>query len=78
MAKNGFISAMDNLSWIVKIILCLPVLDIIWAIYRIVKGYTAKDTVMLIVGILWIIPGAAILWLVDLICMIVNKKLLLA
>ena len=40
MAKNGFVSAMDGLSKIVKIILCLPFLNIIWAIYRIVKGAT--------------------------------------
>lgn len=78
MAKNGFISAMDDLPLIVKIILCIPALDIIWAIYRIIKGVSTKNTLMLIIGILWIIPGAAFLWLVDLISIILTGKLLLA
>lgn len=78
MAKNGFISAMDDLPLIVKIILCIPALDIIWAIYRIVKGYTQKNIIMLVVGILWIIPGVAFGWLIDIISMIVWGKLLLA
>ena len=78
MAKNGFISAMDDLPWIVKIILCIPALDIIWGIYRIVKGYTTKNGFMLLIGILWIIPGAPILWLIDIVCMILGKRLLFA
>lgn len=78
MAKNGFISAMDDLPLIVKIILCIPALDIIWAIYRIIKGVSTKNTLMIIIGILWIIPGAAFLWLVDLISIILTGKLLLA
>ena len=32
------IKAFDILPKIVKILLALPVLDIVWAIYRIVKG----------------------------------------
>ena len=32
MAKNGFISAMDSMPWIVKLIVCIPALDIDWAI----------------------------------------------
>lgn len=68
--KNGFVAAMDNLPWIVKLILCLPVLDIIWAIYRIIKGATAGKVLTLVFGILWIIPGSVICWLLDLICTI--------
>ena len=78
MAKNGFISFLDDLPFIVKIILCIPALDIIWAAYRIVKGVTTKNVFILVVGILWIIPGAAFLWLVDLISILLTGKLLLA
>lgn len=67
MAKSGFVSAMDGLPFIVKLILCIPALDIVWAIYRIVKGVSTNNVVMIVVGILWIIPGIAIGWLVDLI-----------
>lgn len=74
MAKNGFISAMDSLPWIVKIILCIPVLDIVWAVYRIVKGATEKKTLTLVFGILWIIPGSVICWIIDLVTTIIFKK----
>ncbi len=69
--KNGFVAAMDGLPWLVKILLCIPVFDIVWAVYRIVKGVSKKDTLMVIVGILWIIPGAVFCWLIDLICTLV-------
>lgn len=74
MAKNGFVSAMDDLPWIVKLIFCLPVLNWIYGIYRIVKGLSKNDVLMWVVGILWIIPGSFICWLIDLICVIVYKK----
>ena len=73
-----FIKSMDKLPLLLKIILCIPALDIIWAVYRIVKGITKDSLLQLIVGILWIVPGAAFLWIVDIICMIVNGKLPLA
>ncbi len=74
MAKNGFIAAMDNLPWIAKLILCIPMLNFIWGIYRIVKGATQSKGLILIAGILWIIPGGVICWLVDLITTILSGK----
>ena len=71
---KGFVKAMDKLPWIVKLILCIPALDIIWAIYRIVKGAATGNVLTLVVGILWIVPGAVICWLVDLISVIVYKR----
>ena len=74
MAKNGFVKVMDDLPWIVKIILCIPALDIIWGIYRIIKGASQGNMLMLVFGILWIIPGAVICWLIDLITTIFAGK----
>ncbi len=65
--KSGFVGAMDSLPLWAKILLCLPVLDIVWAVYRIIKGATENNVLMLIFGILWIIPGSVICWLVDII-----------
>lgn len=65
--KNGLVAAMDSLPWVVKLILCIPALDIVWAVYRIVKGVSKHSTLMVVIGILWIIPGIAIGWLFDLI-----------
>lgn len=69
-----FVKAMDGLPWILKLILCIPALNIVWAVYRIVKGLSTKNTLMLIIGILWIIPGAVFCWLIDLICTIFSGK----
>ena len=72
---KGFIKAIDNLPWIVKLLLCLPVVDIIWAIYRIVKGAATSNIIMLVAGILWIVIGGVVLWVVDLVCMILGKHI---
>lgn len=68
------VKSFDNLPWLVKLLLCLPVLNIAWAIYRICKGADTKNTLMLVVGILWIFVGSTVLWLVDLVCTIIYKK----
>ena len=68
------VKAFDNLPWIVKLILCLPVLNIAWGIYRICKGINEKNTLMLVIGILWIIPGSVLCWVIDFVSTIVWKK----
>ena len=69
--KGGFVAAIDSLPWIAKFLLCLPVLNIVYGIYRIVKGCQKGNGLMILVGILWIIPFAEITWLIDLICTII-------
>jgi len=70
---ESFIKAIDELPFAVKVILCLFGLDIVWAIYRIVKGVAKKDNFLLIVGIIWIIGAVSIAWLIDLVTVILNK-----
>lgn len=71
---KDIVKAFDDMPWILKLVLCLPVLDIAWAIYRIVKGVQEKKISTLIAGILWIIPGSVVCWLVDFICTICWKR----
>ena len=68
-----FIKAVDNLPWIVKIILALPGIDLVWAIYRIIKGIEKNDVVLIVIGIIWIIGGCTITWLWDLITTLLYK-----
>ena len=58
--------------WI-KIIFALPGLDVIWAIFRIIKGTTKKDLAMVLIGVAWILLGWALLWIVDIVTIIINK-----
>ncbi|MBR6737722.1 MAG: hypothetical protein IKL82_05115 [Clostridia bacterium] len=69
-----FIKEMDNLPLLVKLILCIPAIDIIWAVYRIVKGVVKGSIVQIIIGILWIAPGVAFAWLIDLIAILLTGK----
>ena len=71
---KDLVKAFDKLPWLVKLLFCLPALDILWGIYRICKGVATKNTLMLVIGILWIVPGCAICWIVDLVSVIVYKK----
>jgi len=70
------ISALDNLPWVIKIIFCLPALNVIWAIYRILKGAVESDPVKILIGILWIPLGATALWILDLVFVLAKKPLL--
>ncbi len=64
---------MDSLPQIVKILLALPGLDLLWAIYRICK----KDSIPnLILGIVWVFAGTSITWILDLIFLILGKPVL--
>ena len=75
---KSFISAFDNLPKIVKIILALPGLDIVWAIYRIVKGIAYKNNVTLIAGTVWLLVGWAITWILDIVTLVTKDTLLFA
>lgn len=76
--KNDFLKLIDNLPWIAKLILCIPVLNIVWAIYRIVKGVTQNNTVSLVAGIVWIFGACTITWILDLIFVATDKQPLFA
>jgi hypothetical protein len=72
-----FVQWMDDLPLITKVIFCLPFLHIFWGIYRIVKGSELKNTGLIVVGIIWIIPGGWFLWLVDLVTTLMFGKSIL-
>lgn len=71
----GLVKSFDNLPWIVKLILALPFIDgIAWGIYRVAKGISKNNMTLIIIGVIWIILGMAILWIVDLVTIILYKK----
>lgn len=72
----GFIKWMDKQSRLVKILFCLPIVDILWAIYRIVGCFTGEfKIVRFILAIIWLLLGGEILWLLDLICILVTNHI---
>ena len=76
--KNPLIALVDDLPWIAKLILCLPALNIVWAIYRIIKGATQNNMITLVVGIIWIFGACTLTWLLDLFCVLTKRPLFFA
>ena len=64
---------LDSLPWIAVLLLVIFVDGIYGGIYRITKG----DMLGIVAGIVWIVTGGVfgIGWLIDLITVIVHKKI---
>lgn len=71
---KDFIVTMDGLSKLAKIVLAIPFLDIIWVIYRLIRSIDKNDTLGIILAVILIIIGIPFLWLIDIICIIINNK----
>lgn len=55
---------MDSLPFWLKIVFALPGIDgIMYGLYRIFKG----DTPNIILGVVWIVAGTCVTWILDLI-----------
>lgn len=79
MRKRGIkmknlIKAFDDLPLIVKVILCIPMLDIVWSIYKICRSVDKSNVVGIVLGILTIFPGAFFIWIIDLVTLLIYGK----
>ncbi|MFI3128749.1 MAG: hypothetical protein R3Y18_01665 [Bacillota bacterium] len=54
----------------------LPVLDIVWVVYRLIKSISKKNTLGIILGIVLIIVGIPFLWIVDIITIVLFDKVI--
>ena len=70
---KSLINAIDGLPWIVKLILCIPVLDIVWTIYRICRSVDKGNVIGIVLGVV-LLFFAPFVWLIDLICVILKGK----
>lgn len=71
---KDFTNWLDNAPFIIQLLFSLPILNFIYGIYRVLKGVQKNNTLLIIVGIIWIFAGAAIFWIIDLISVILYKK----
>lgn len=74
---NDLLKAVDELPLIVKIILCIPCVDIFYGICRVVKGVVKNDVVWIILGVLTVFPGAFFIWILDLVWILLKDHALL-
>ncbi len=73
---NSIVKSFDSLPKIVKIIFALPFLDIIWAIYRLIRSISKCNVLAILLSIVMLVLCPAIFWIVDLITIIVSDKVL--
>ena len=73
---KGFVNAFDGFSKVVKFLLALPILDILWVVYRLCKSADNKNTLGVILAIVILIVGIPFLWLVDMVTILLNDKVL--
>lgn len=69
---KDIIKSVNGLPLIVKLLLCIPIVEIVYSVCRVINGVANKSVLWIVIGILTIVPGAAFMWLVDLICVLVN------
>lgn len=70
---KSFIKAIDDLPLIVKIILCIPVLDIVWTIYKLFKSIEKNNVLGIVIAII-LFFFAPFVWLVDLITLLLKGQ----
>lgn len=69
---KGIVKAINDLPLIIKLLLCIPVVEIIYGVCRVINGVAKGNILWIIGGILTIIPGATFMWLIDLIWVLVK------
>ena len=73
---KGIVKAFDGLPKIVKFILALPVLDIVWAVYRLCRSLNKNYVLGIVLAIIMLFVCPAIFWLVDMITILLANKVL--
>lgn len=69
---KGFIDAMDNLPLILKVVFAIPMLDIVWVIYRLCRSIDKQSTFGILLAVLLIFIGIPFLWLIDIVTILVK------
>ena len=72
---KDIIKFVDGLDDIFKLILCIPVLNIVFSVYKLCRSIESENPLWIVLGVLTIFPGVAFMWLVDLVCLLLNRKI---
>lgn len=69
---QDLIKKVNELPLIVKVLLCIPMVEIFYGICRILNQATKSpiNVLYLVLAILTVIPGAFFMWIVDLVCVL--------
>lgn len=73
---SGLIKWFDKMPKVLKVILALPFLDIVWAVYRLCRSIRKKSVLGIVLAILLLFICPTIFWIVDIITILVGNKVL--
>ena len=73
---KAYVNWMDNNPLWLQVVLALPILSITWIIYRLLKSLDEGNTVGIVVAILLLLFGWLFLWLIDIITLLLMRKVL--
>lgn len=73
---NSIVKSFDSLPKIIKFIFALPVLDIIWAIYRLIRSIAKKSVIATVLAVIMLVVCPILFWIVDMITILLFKKVL--
>ena len=69
---RAFLDWMNSRSRLVKILFCLPIIDIIWGVYRLLGAIAAKNVLHIVLAAIWIVFAGFIGWVLDLVCILLT------
>lgn len=72
---NDLVKKVNELPLIVKLILAIPVLDIFWNVMRVIRSVAKSNVLGIVLSVVLIIVGIPFMWLVDIICILINGNI---
>lgn len=72
---KAFCKWMDERSRLVKILFCLPIVDILWGVYRLGGAIANKNILHIVLAVVWIIFAGFIGWICDLVFIILTGRI---
>ena len=72
---KSYIKWMDENPRILKLILCIWILDITWAVYRLGGAIVKKNVLHIVLAALWILAAATVGWILDIIWIILFNRI---
>ena len=72
---HAFCKWMDERSRLVKILFCLPIVDILWGVYRLGGAIANKNVLHIVLSVLWIIFAGFVGWILDLVFILVTGRI---
>ncbi len=64
---NELLNAVEDLPLLVKVILCIPCIELFYGVCRVITGIVRNDTVWIVLAVLTIFPGVFFMWILDLV-----------